>query len=171
MRSESSPWTPTSMWGEVVNRETDPKYKQTECPLLRSGGPWPWEYTLVTLGALWVWTHMHTTPLQLSKPWRLNQSWIHDPVRHSSKMDAEGSDLWPLPGEKNTSSMCLVSFPSPHFSPQTSSSTVGSTAAPNNDGGDPIHPGLGTRGKGALVAPRIHKTCTDTQAYKHTLFT
>lgn len=66
--------------------------------------------------------------------------------------------------------MCPVSSPSPHFSPQTSPSTVGSVAAPNNDGGDPIHLGLGTRGQGALVTPRIHRISTDIHTHSYNCF-
>lgn len=57
--------------------------------------------------------------------------------------------------------------PTPH--PQTSPASVASTAAPNNDGGEPIHPRLGTRGQGGLVTLHEHKTSTDTQVCKHTL--
>ena len=62
--------------------------------------------------------HTHTHPPQLSNPWRLNQSWIHNAVRHGSKMDAEADDPWPLPGVENTTPTCPTSPPtSTSFSP------------------------------------------------------
>ena len=134
--------------------------------------PGPWVNTLATLSLPRAQAHTHT----------------HTHTRHSCQIP----DVLINPGSTTLSDMAVrwmqkrmtpdlcqgwriqllhappAPPPLPLFPPQTLPATVGSTAAPNNDGGEPIHRGLGTRGQGALVTLHEHKTSTDTRGCKHT---
>lgn len=149
--------TPTfpqlSVWGEVVNRERDPKCKQTKSPHLRSGAP-----------------RSPRCPRRPSRPGPGCSPWDTSTYTHSrrscqnpdilinprSTTLTDAAERWMQKG--TTPDPCqgwreqlLQGPPAPcprlqNSSPQTSPSSVGSTAAPNNDGGEPIHPEAGNGG-------------------------